>query len=447
MPIVVADRFELLTQAARGGMASVWRARDRRTGEAVAVKTIAAAGQAELARFEREAALLATLHHPNVVAYIDHGANADGSRYLVEEWVEGVTLSAHLAQTGATAAEVVRIGIGVADALGAVHALGVLHRDVKPGNVILTGAGHVKLVDFGIARTVVDAGLLTGTGVLIGTPSYMSPEQSRGTTLIGPACDVWALGCVLYEALSGRKAFAGRTPEAVRAKVLLANPERLGTLCGEAPVELIVLVHAMLSKAPSERPPDGVATAEALRATVDAVPTDGPRRRVGASEPTRAMGLRPASEGEVRSVNCFVFAKGLGDLDQTPPGVHIARVAEHHGLQVHELDERAVLLVASHRPGPEGAVAVAQAAVELDGLLRDSALTVFAQRPGEPLEKALDRGATALEQAAMQMLFTEDDVERAIPVDEAIAELVGDEVALERSESGAAIPVRRHRPT
>ncbi|MBX3156378.1 MAG: serine/threonine protein kinase [Deltaproteobacteria bacterium] len=443
MPIVVADRFELLAQAARGGMASVWRARDLLSGAQVAVKTIAACGPSELARFEREAALLATLDHANVVAYIAHGANADGSRYLVEEWVEGASLSAYLAHTGATASEAVRIAIGVGDALGAVHRLGVLHRDVKPGNVILTGT-TVKLVDFGIARSVVDAGQLTGTGVLIGTPSYMSPEQSRGTTMIEPACDVWALGCVLYEALSGRKAFHGRTHEAVRAKVLLANPEPLSTLCAEAPDALVALVHAMLSKSPAERPADGAAASAALRAVLADVP-DGPRRRVSGSEPpTRSIGLRAASESDVRAANCFVFVKTLGDPDHTPPSVHISRVAERHGLAVHELDERAVLLVAAHRPGIEGAVAVARAAVDLDGAVRDSAMTVFAQRPGEPLEKALDRGAAALEQASMQMLFTDDDVARAIPVDDLIAELVGGEVAIERTEGGAAtIPVRR----
>jgi serine/threonine protein kinase len=442
MAVVVAERFELLAQAARGGMASVWRALDRRTGDQVAVKTIAAAGPSEMARFEREAALLATLHHPNVVAYIDHGANADGSRYLVEEWVEGVTLSAHLAHAGMTANEAVRMAIGVGDALGAVHELGVLHRDVKPGNVILTGVG-VKLVDFGIARSVVDAGQLTGTGVLIGTPSYMSPEQSRGTTMIEPPCDVWALGCMLYEALSGRKAFSGRTPESVRAKVLLANPEPLSTLCGEAQDALVALVHAMLAKSPSERPVHGAAASAALRALLPEVP-DGPRRRVGGSEPpTRSIGLRPASESEHRAANCFVFVKTLGDPDHTPPSVHIARVAERHGLAVHELDDRAVLLVAAHRPGAEGAVAVARAAVELDAAVHDSALTVFAQRPGEPLEKSLDRGAASLEQASMLMLFTDDDITRAIPVDELIAELVDGTIPLERSDTGAAIPVRR----
>jgi serine/threonine protein kinase len=442
MPVVVADRFELLAQAARGGMASVWRARDRRTGDQVAVKTIAAAGPSELARFEREAALLATLHHPNVVAYIDHGANADGSRYLVEEWVEGVTLSAHLSHAGVSANEAVRIAIGIADALGAVHGLGVLHRDVKPGNAILTGTS-VKLVDFGIARSVVDAGQLTGTGVLIGTPSYMSPEQSRGHTQIDPACDVWALGCILYEALSGRKAFHGRTPEAVRAKVLLASPEPLSTLCGEASDELVALVHAMLSKSPSDRPANGAAASAELRALLPDV-AEGPRRRVGGNEPpTRSIGLRAASESEARVANCFVFVKTLGDPDHTPPIDHIGRVAERHGLAVHELDDRAVLLVAAHRPAVEGAIAVARAAVDVDAAVRDSALTVFAQRPGEPLEKALDRGAVALEQASMQMLFTDDDVPRAIPVDEAIAELVGDEVPLERCETGSAIPVRR----
>lgn len=212
---ILGVHFELLAEAARGGMGSVYRGRDLRTNRMVAIKVLNLSNASDHVRFERECQVLARLHHPNVVGYVAHGASPEGTRFLVQEWVDGITLSTQIQTLGLTARDAIKVAIGVSDALGAAHALGAVHRDVKPANIILDAGDpdRVKLVDFGIARMEADAGVLTRAGILVGTPSYMAPEQARGLVAITPAADVWALGCVLYEAISGRKAFAGRSPK------------------------------------------------------------------------------------------------------------------------------------------------------------------------------------------------------------------------------------------
>ena len=217
----IGGRFQPLAQASRGSMGSVYRARDLATGHVVALKVLTLDRPFDLVRFGREATLLAKVHHPNVVDYVAHG-ESEGVHYLVQEWVEGVTLAEKLLTTGVTVSEAVAVAIGLAGALEATHARGIIHRDIKPANIILADDrfDRVKLVDFGIARLTSEAGVLTRTGKLVGTPSYMAPEQTRGSINLEAAADIWSFGCVLYETLGGRVAFDGRSPAAVRAKVL-----------------------------------------------------------------------------------------------------------------------------------------------------------------------------------------------------------------------------------
>src|SRR5512140_2067912 len=295
---ILGGRFQLLAHSGRGGMGSVYRARDLENGHLVALKVLTLDRPFDLVRFGREAMLLATVHHPNIVDYVAHGESG-GVHFLVQEWIEGVTLAEKLHVTGITVAEVVTLAIGLAGALEATHSRGIIHRDIKPDNIIVPEDrfDRVKLVDFGIARLTSEAGVLTRTGKLVGTPSYMAPEQTRGSVNLEAAADIWSLGCVLYEALSGRVAFDGRSPAAVQAKVLLTEPPKLAQLCPEAPPDLLALVGAMLAKDPAKRPasgPDLVARLSALP-----VVSDGPRRRVGGSGPaTVAMPIRPARRRE-----------------------------------------------------------------------------------------------------------------------------------------------------
>ncbi len=438
---VLADRFELQQQAAAGGMGSVWRARDLVNGITVAVKILALDRPFDRVRFERESQLLATLNHPNVVRYVAHGVTTDGVHYLVQEWVDGITLSTQSQTIGITASEAVTLAIGIAEALGAAHALGIIHRDVKPANIILDGGDvrAIKLVDFGIARLASDAGLLTRTGVLIGTPSYMAPEQARGSVIINAGADVWALGCVLYEMLCGRKAFGGKTPEAVRAQVLLAHHATLA--CPEAPPELFDLVDSMLAKDLNRRPRDGNEAADRLRA-LPPIPA-GPRRRVGLPEPpTAVMPVRPKQEPPPEQ-NCFVYftAAPADESDSPPPAVaEVKRISDKYQLEMHELEDGGVILK-SVEPGPAGALASARAAMELQA---SGAVNVFAQGSDETIADAIDRGADVHVQAAMENLFADAiDNDGRIRIDSVVADMIESEMPVESTDIGHVLPMRR----
>ncbi|MEO7094608.1 MAG: serine/threonine-protein kinase, partial [Polyangiales bacterium] len=344
---ILGSHFELLAEAARGGMGSVYRGKDLRTGRMVAIKVLNLSNPSDHIRFERECNVLAGLHHPNVVGYVAHGASPEGTRYLVQEWVDGITLSTQIQMLGLTAVDAMKVAIGVSDALAAAHAHGAVHRDVKPANIILDAGDpdRVKLVDFGIARMAADAGVLTRAGILVGTPSYMAPEQARGLVEITPAADVWALGCVLYEAISGRKAFGGRSPEAILAKALLYEPARLDGIAPEIPVALAFFIHNMLAKRAEDRPDNGGEVARVLREFLPEVPA-GPIRKVYQLEtqPTRVDSAPPDAAG--KAARCFVMVTvppAEPDAPPRPPS-DLERISERHHLTMHVIDDGSVIL-------------------------------------------------------------------------------------------------------
>ena len=437
---VIGDRFELLARTGEGGMGSVYRAHDRATGAEVAVKLVSVAGKDGRARFDREASLLAQLHHPNVVDYIAHGATPDGAQFLAQEWVDGTTLSAQLVTLGATAREIVTIALGVADALAATHAQGILHRDIKPSNIILARGSpeRIKLVDFGIARLAGQVSVVTLTGGVIGTPSYMSPEQARGSGNLAPAVDVWALGCVLYEGLTGQTAFAGSSPTAIRLKVVLSEPGSVAALCPEAPAPLVALVHRMLSKAEDDRPASGRDVAAALRA-LPAIP-DGPRRRVGADLPTLVVPMteRGADELEPSCYAMFACKPGARLAD---PRDQLVAIASSHAMELHLLDDGSALLISRAR-GKPGALAASRAAIELRARFADGAVCVFAHMSGEALEEAIERGAAMLQRAMMATLFggvVAGVTGGSVHLDDVIADLIVDELAVAHTRGGPVL--------
>ncbi|HYX20899.1 MAG TPA: protein kinase, partial [Thermoanaerobaculia bacterium] len=241
--------YEILSPLGAGGMGEVYRARDARLGRDVAIKVLPAAFAADaerLARFRREAQVLASLAHPNV-AHIYGVEEADGVDALVLELVEGETLAERIAGGPLPVDESLEIARQIADALEAAHERGIVHRDLKPANVKITPQGKVKVLDFGLAKAISgdpsspDAtqsptitAAATQAGVVIGTAAYMSPEQARGRT-VDKRSDIWAFGAVAYEMLTGRKAFEGETISDTLAAVLRADVD-WSALPAETPV-------------------------------------------------------------------------------------------------------------------------------------------------------------------------------------------------------------------
>jgi predicted ATPase len=267
---VIADRFTIERLAGSGGMGAVYLAVDRVTGGPAAVKVLwgHVLDQPEQAeRFGREAEVLQELRHPGVVGYIAHGASPGGEPWLAIEWIEGESLAARLRRKGLTVGESIALARQVAEALSAAHRRGIVHRDLKPSNLYLDGAAldRVKVLDFGIAK-VAGGTPLTMTGVVVGTPFYMSPEQARGEREIDARADVFALGCVLFHCLTGKAPFASDDVHAALLKVVLDDAPRLSEVCEGIPEAIDDLVARMLAKSPRDRPSDAAALAGELAA-------------------------------------------------------------------------------------------------------------------------------------------------------------------------------------
>jgi tetratricopeptide (TPR) repeat protein len=263
---VIAGRFEVQEQVGSGGMGAVFRARDRDTGHDVAVKVVHGSASMLRDRFAVETRVLAELQHPTIVRYVAHGMTDGDEPYLVMEWLEGEDLSARLLRAPLSLRETVDLGLRVAEALGAVHGRGVVHRDLKPGNIFLPGGivADAKLLDFGLARLTTAAG--TRTGVLVGTPGYLAPEQARGDRDIDTRADLFSMGCVLYECLTGAPPFSAEHPMAVLAKIILEESPRLLEVRPDAPASLDRLVGRLLAKHREGRPATAAEVAAALHA-------------------------------------------------------------------------------------------------------------------------------------------------------------------------------------
>jgi Tol biopolymer transport system component len=276
MPLTPGTRlgpYEILAPLGAGGMGEVYRARDSRLGRDVAVKVLPqhlSANTEVRARFEREARTVSSLNHPHVCTLFDVGREGE-TDYLVMELVDGETLADRIARGPLPLPDVMRLGAQVADALDRAHRAGVVHRDLKPGNVMLTKSG-AKLMDFGLARATglagpvggsgitraaltqspTVAGPLTAEGSIVGTFQYMSPEQLEGKEADARS-DVWALGCVLYEMATGRRAFDGASQASLISSIMKDDVRPLGELAPATPAALDRLVRACVTKDPDER--------------------------------------------------------------------------------------------------------------------------------------------------------------------------------------------------
>lgn len=284
---LIASRYRLLKVVGVGGHGAVYEATHELTGRRFAVKLLLRdarelRGLAE--RLVREAKATSRVTHPNVVEIIDVGVDPESERlYLIEEFLEGDDLRTRMRARRRMSTQEVRAVIGpVLDGLGAAHAQGVVHRDLKPGNVMLArgadGAEVPKLIDFGISKVDRrdarddEGGPLTRDGMLLGTPDYMAPEQARGAQSVDARADLWSIGVLLYEMLAGVRPFRGVGPAAVIVAVAMEQPTPLGSLRPDLPAAWTELVHRCLAKAPADR----VASAKALREAIDAAGEQDP---------------------------------------------------------------------------------------------------------------------------------------------------------------------------
>jgi len=311
--LTLANRYRLVSRIAVGGMGEVWQAQDELLGRLVAVKVLKAeyVDDADfLERFRQEARHTAALSHPGIANVFDYGeireAGSDSAltAYLVMEYVEGEPLSALLARGRLEPAQVLDIVGQAGLALQAAHDAGVVHRDVKPGNLLVRPDGTVKVTDFGIARAA-DGVPLTQTGTVLGTAYYLSPEQGSGRP-VGPASDVYSLGVVAYECLAGARPFTGTNPVAVAMAHVRDQPP---ALADDVPAPVRTLVEQTLEKDPQRRP-DGAgtfgATALALReALYGKAPSTGPMAT------TMAATMAGAGAGATRALTSLVTPTGL----------------------------------------------------------------------------------------------------------------------------------------
>jgi serine/threonine protein kinase/tetratricopeptide (TPR) repeat protein len=440
--------FVLYKKCGQGGMGVVYAGQDLRDGRAVAVKVLPAtllADAQRARRFTAEAEVLASLEHPAIVRYVAHGQTPSGEPYLAMEWLDGEDLGHRLRRSRLTIRETVMLGLRIAEALAVAHAEGVVHRDIKPSNLFLRGgdATQITLLDFGVARIDRTAFSLTATGAVVGTPGYMAPEQARGEAQVDARADVFSLGCVLFECLTGEPAFAGVHMAATLAKILFDESPRVRDRRPEVPEALASLVDRMLAKSPADRPRDGHAVAEALGALGDL------REEVSAEPPQEHPRHTALTGREQRAVAVILIGEAKSADGEARP-----RSSESSGDHTDQELQREVGLHGGHFGRlREGSVAVLLArttlATDLAAQAAHCALAVRALAPGRSLVLVLGRGQTtdrlplgqAMDRAALlagRSVTTGDGRREAVPIvlDEVTAGLLDARFDVQASQTG-----------
>jgi serine/threonine protein kinase len=315
--------FKIESAIGAGGMGEVWKARDTRLDRIVAIKTINGPFSE---RFERKARAISALNHPHICALYEVGEH-ESAGYLVMEYVEGAPLKGPLPLDQA-----LKYAAQICDALDAAHRKGIAHRDLKPDNILLTKSG-VKLLDFGLAKALgpAEAGphaspdvaatkALTGAHMILGTPQYMAPEQIEGRDA-DPRTDLFAFGCVLYELLTGQKAFDGKTPSSTMAAILATEPRPLRELQPVTPPALERIVKRCLAKDPDDR----WQTARDLKAELEWI-VDG-----GATRGEAAANARPAANSLAWKTGGLAYSSVLSGPIANRPFAWIDRAGKHLG--------------------------------------------------------------------------------------------------------------------
>lgn len=446
---VLSDRFALEAIAGAGGMGQVFRARDRQSGELVAVKVLRKAGE-HGPRFEREIHLLSELHHPSIVRHVAHGATATGEPYLAMEWLEGQDLADFLLKQQPSIDACLDIATGAAAALSAAHHLGAIHRDVKPRNIFLVGGapGNVRVLDFGVARFSDDLNL-TSIDAIVGTPAFMAPEQARGARALTAAVDVFALGSVLFECLTGQPAFPGDSTMAVLARVLFEEAPRVAHLRGDVPPALDLLVASMLDKDPARRPRDGAAvvaaldqiargTAEGTAPSAVATSLTGRERRMAS---VLIVGPRPSAGNADTQPDTRV----AGEWQPEPP---IRAAVEEHGGRLEALaDDSWIVSFAGTGTTSDEVARAARCALLLHSQSpeRPMSLVTGQAEVGNriPTGDALDRAAVSLSGRHGR---TDGSPEPGIMVDATTDRLLAERFQIEASDTGRYLVRERADP-
>ncbi|HZO17133.1 MAG TPA: protein kinase, partial [Polyangiaceae bacterium] len=423
---VVAGRFQIERAAGAGGMGTVYHAVDKTSGEVVALKMLRKPSEEHVRRFVKEAEFLYKLRHPRIVRYIAHGRTEDGELFLAMEWLEGESLSQRLRREPLSLADAYRVALGAAEAMSVAHAHGVLHRDIKPGNLFLVGKDieRIKLVDFGLARLERSGHHLTATGELLGTPGYMSPEQARGDRGVDARADVFALGCVLYRCFSGRRAFEGEDALAVLAKLVLETPPPMSSMRPGIPPELDHLVARMLAKDRDDRPADGAGLLSELN-LLSAIINSAEGQELPFTPGSDAM---PSLTVKEQRIMCLVLARidsgHEAELEALPATL------QPFGAQMEHLIDGTLLVTVGAGAPVEQAARAGRSAIAMRTSLGKVPIALAAGRGlvsrGALLGEAIDRAAGLLSLSRTD----------SIRLDDAAAALMRDRFDIQRDESG-----------
>jgi len=430
------SRFRLVSLAGRGAAGEVHRGVDESTGQPVAIKILKGLIDDEHAveRFRREIDVLRSVDSPHVVTYISDGRDPEGSAYVAVKWIDGEDLAQRLRRGPLGWSEALDIARQAAAGLTALHDAGVVHRDVKPGNLMLSraaaGGVHVTLIDLGVAH-LLRADQLTQVGTMIGTPHFMSPEQILGTHPMSPASDIFSLGVVLFELLARERAYPGDEVVAVIAKIALSEAPRLSELVAHTPPDL----DALLARAMSKRPQDRFATARELGAALAAL---APQSRASDAEleagqsdydePETLLASLPALVSGERRVVSALFARlpVSSEPASTDGASRFAEIARSFGGTPHRLLSLVEVAIfgASQSSGDE-ALRAARAALAVRAVMPGARLALSTGRAvtgrSELCGDVIDRGAHVVETATSN----------SIELDETTARLLGDSFDVE----------------
>ncbi|XYH94989.1 protein kinase domain-containing protein [Sorangium sp. So ce1128] len=401
-------RYTIERQAGKGGIGTVYRARDAASGAPVAIKVLREPTEEKRSRFAREARALAALSHPCIVQYIAHGQTPDGELYLVMEWLKGEDLGARLSRGRLEPASALRLLARVAEGLAFAHAHGVVHRDVKPQNIFLPD-GEIEratIVDFGLARLADATSSLTRTGATVGTPSFMAPEQVIGEGEVDARADIYSLGCVLFACLTGRPPFTAAHPLALLARVVFEEAPRPSALAAGLPRELDAFVMRLLAKRPEERPP-AKAVLEELGALAELV------SELSSSTPASVTGL---TRRERRLVSVILASDAAGS-GQLPTRVDSGEITA-------SLSD-APLLSALFNTSQALRQVAARHGAQLE-LLRDGSLATVLSGAGTPTDLAANAARCALAlrdllpRARVALTTGWDEIEKTQPIGQVI---------------------------